>query len=50
MYYTLIVYLPDKAAEDEDEREYFINNKYNNQIFYSILINTRAAGVSTADI
>jgi hypothetical protein len=44
----LIVYLPEKAIEDENKS--FINNRYNDQIFYNIFIDTGAAGVSTAGI
>jgi hypothetical protein len=40
--------LPEKATEDESES--FISSRYDDQTFHGILIDTGAAGVSTADI
>ena len=43
----MTAHLSDKS---EDESEFFINSYYNNQTFYSILIDTRTIRVSTTGI
>jgi hypothetical protein len=43
----LTAHLPDKA---EDENESFVSSRYDDQTFHGILIDTGAAGVSTAGI
>ena len=48
MYYALTAHLPDETTGDESES--FISSRYNDQIFYGILIDTGAAGVSTVGI
>jgi hypothetical protein len=49
VYHALTAHLPDNSKA-EDESESFVSSRYDNQIFYGILIDTGAAGVSTAGI
>jgi hypothetical protein len=47
IYHALTAHLSDKI---EDESESFVSNRYNDQTFYGIFIDTGATGVSTAGI